>query len=220
MLKRFPALLVVVLALAAPATPYAVEPANLDVAKREITAYIASGEYGKNIAEVALRANKWISKRVTKAKPDQKLAVVFDIDETTLTNLSLMQAYGFGYNPKVWNDWVNEGRAPAIIPVQTVYDNAVRHNVAVFFITARTEDNRAGTEKNLREVGYETWTRIYFLADKTQPRSSRQYKTEVRRDIESQGYTIIANIGDQDSDLLGGHAERFFKLPNPFYVVR
>jgi hypothetical protein len=31
---------------------------------------------------------------------------------------------------------------------------------------------------------------------------------------------IIANIGDQPSDLFGGHAEKMFLLPNPFYRVR
>jgi len=30
---------------------------------------------------------------------------------------------------------------------------------------------------------------------------------------------LIANIGDRDSDLAGGHAERAFKLPDPFYFT-
>jgi acid phosphatase len=31
---------------------------------------------------------------------------------------------------------------------------------------------------------------------------------------------IIANMGDQASDLAGGHAEKTFKLPNPFYLTK
>jgi HAD superfamily, subfamily IIIB (Acid phosphatase) len=46
-----------------------------------------------------------------------------------------------------------------------------------------------------------------------------QYKSGARRDIESQGYRIIANVGDQYSDLAGGHAQRAFKLANPFYFL-
>jgi len=38
-------------------------------------------------------------------------------------------------------------------------------------------------------------------------------------EIEQAGFTIIANMGDQPSDLLGGRAERMFLLPNPFYRV-
>ena len=45
------------------------------------------------------------------------------------------------------------------------------------------------------------------------------YKTSQRIAIEQVPKTIIANIGDQYSDLVGLHAERTFKLPNPFYFI-
>jgi len=35
----------------------------------------------------------------------------------------------------------------------------------------------------------------------------------------AKGYTIIANIGDQYSDLVGGYAEGEFKLPDPMYYI-
>ena len=44
------------------------------------------------------------------------------------------------------------------------------------------------------------------------------YKSGARRAIERQGYKIVANIGDQRSDLAGGAAKRTFKLPNPIYT--
>ena len=28
------------------------------------------------------------------------------------------------------------------------------------------------------------------------------------------------NLGDQTSDLVGGHAEQGFQMPNPFYYIR
>lgn len=40
------------------------------------------------------------------------------------------------------------------------------------------------------------------------------YKTGKRAEIEARGYTIIANIGNKQSDLVGGHAERTVKLPD------
>jgi 5'-nucleotidase (lipoprotein e(P4) family) len=219
MLKRLPALLAALLFLALPATPFALEPANLNSAKWAVQQYATSGEYGRDLAAVALQANKYVTKRVARAQPGQKLAIVFDIDETVLTNLSEMQENDFGYVPAVWNRWLAESRAPAIVPVQAVYETAVRHNVAVFFITARHENQRASTEKNLRQVGYDTWQKAYFMADDTE-KAPRLYKTAVRVQIESEGYTIIANIGDQASDLQGGHADKTFKLPNPFYIVK
>ena len=38
-------------------------------------------------------------------------------------------------------------------------------------------------------------------------------------EIAERGYTIIFSMGDQDSDLAGGYAERTFKLPNPVYYL-
>jgi hypothetical protein len=39
------------------------------------------------------------------------------------------------------------------------------------------------------------------------------------RAIEAQGYRIVASVGDQYSDLAGGHEAVAFKLPNPFYFL-
>ena len=50
-------------------------------------------------------------------------------------------------------------------------------------------------------------------------RTTVDRKSSARAAIEARGYVIIANIGDQHSDLRGGHAERTFKLQNPFYLM-
>ncbi len=46
-----------------------------------------------------------------------------------------------------------------------------------------------------------------------------QYKSGTRAYIESQGYDIVADFGDQFSDLLGGYADKTFKMPNPNYYL-
>jgi len=46
-----------------------------------------------------------------------------------------------------------------------------------------------------------------------------QYKSGTRAYIESLGYEIVANFGDQYSDLQGGYANKTFKLPNPNYYL-
>jgi hypothetical protein len=45
------------------------------------------------------------------------------------------------------------------------------------------------------------------------------YKSATRAHIESLGYEIVANFGDQYSDLKGGHSDRNFKMPNPNYYL-
>ena len=46
-----------------------------------------------------------------------------------------------------------------------------------------------------------------------------QYKSGTRAYIESKGYDIVADIGDQFSDLLGGFSDKTFKMPNPNYYL-
>ena len=46
-----------------------------------------------------------------------------------------------------------------------------------------------------------------------------QYKSGTRAYIESQGYDILADLGDQFSDLEGGFADKTFKMPNPNYYL-
>ena len=46
-----------------------------------------------------------------------------------------------------------------------------------------------------------------------------EFKTSVRKEIAEKGYAIIADIGDEYSDLVGGYAEGKFKLPDPMYYI-
>ena len=224
MLKRLlPLGLALVFAVGSLPAVETAEPPNLYNLKQQINGYVASGQYGKDVVKVAAEANAYLVKRIPKgiprsAKTSKKLAVVFDIDETTLSNIRHIQANDYGYIPKIWDSWVAEGQCTAIYPVQAVYQTALNGKVDVFFITGRKPADARGTERNLREVGYETWTRIiYKPADFTE--STKAFKIDVRRKLAAEGYLIILNMGDQDSDLLGGYAERTFKLPNPFYIA-
>lgn len=218
-LSRLPALLTLLAVFTLPASQFAVEPPNLDPAKDAVLSYVNSGAYGRDVTKIAVRAHKYLAKRLAKPlRKDEKRAIVFDIDETTLTNLNHILAHDFGYVPEVWRKWVASGQAKPIVPVQLIYDLAVRQNVAVFFITSRSPEEAMATERNLRETGYSVWTGIRYKPDAAMP--TRQFKTGMRRQLVNEGYTIVLNIGDQDVDLVGGLAERTYKLPNPFYLLK
>lgn len=221
MFKRLAPLFALAALLALTFAPlHAAEPANLSLAKDAVNRYLASGEYGQQLTKISVKAGKYLAKRVARPlKEGEKRAIVLDIDETALTNLSHITAHDFGYVPDVWSRWVASGQARAIIPIQLVYDIAVQNNVAVYFITGRPPADAPGTEKNLRETGYGTWAKIHYKpADHNG--TARSFKAGVRKQLIAEGYTIVLNIGDQESDLDGGFAERAFKLPNPFYLIR
>jgi ribosomal protein L44E len=147
----------------------------------------------------------------------KKLAIVFDIDETTLSNYSAIEADNFTFGPKSQAEATDE-IGTAIQPSLDLFNDAKAHGITPFFITGRGEASRAHTESNLRREGYSDWKQLY-LKPAGSTLSTVAYKTGAREDIESQGYKIIANVGDQYSDLAGGHAQRAFKLANPFYFL-
>jgi predicted secreted acid phosphatase len=130
-----------------------------------------------------------------------------------------MRAMDFGDTPEAWAAFVAKGDAPVIEPVREVYRTARRLGVAVIFITSRKEKDRTGTEKNLRAAGVGEYERLILQPDDSKDTSAR-FKTAARAKLAAEGYVIIANIGDQESDLSGGFAERTFKLPDPFYVIK
>jgi predicted secreted acid phosphatase len=196
------------------------EPRNLSALKEEINAYVDSGRYDADLARVANQARAWIEERAGRRQPGEKLALVFDTDETALSNLPQMRRFDFGYEQDSWEVWIKEAKCLPIESVREVHRAALNHGVAVFFITARWESDRAATEQNLRAAGYDGYAMVYCAPDGSKDASAEAFKTAQRKKITEQGYTIIANIGDQMSDLNGGYAERTFKLADPFYLIK
>lgn len=196
------------------------EPVNLSTAKAAVVRYHDSGEYARELAEVASRATRWIEQRAAARRAGERLAVVFDIDETVLSNYGHMHGEDFGYKPEVWAAWVARAEAPAIEPVREVFRTARRLGVAVVFITGRRDPrDRAGTELNLAREGMGDYERLMMTPQDGRSLSAAARKVEMRRALATDGFTIIANLGDQQSDLVGGFAERGFKLPGPFYRI-
>lgn len=199
------------------------EPRNLSLLKQEIRAYVESGAYSREVAAVAAQAGRWIEERAgqTRESPGRvtsgKMTVILDLDETLLSNWPEMVALDFGHSSATWSAWVAEGRAPVIEPVREVYRTARRLGVDVIFLTGRRERDRPGTEKNLKAIDCANYAALICKPD-TDKGSSAAFKTAVRKRLTEEGRVIIANIGDQQSDLVGGFAERTFKLPAPFYL--
>jgi hypothetical protein len=148
---------------------------------------------------------------------NKKLAVVFDIDETALSNYSAIVADGFVYGPKSQSEAVDE-IGVAIKPTLDLYNLAKSKGITPFFITGRPEAQRAPTEDNLKREGFTDYAQA-FLKPAGFSGSTVQYKSGARAQIEQQGYHIVASVGDQYSDLAGGHEDTAFKLPNPFYFL-
>ncbi|MBD0422479.1 hydrolase [Streptomyces sp. TRM S81-3] len=150
----------------------------------------------KDCQAVMDQALPYLKERIAGVAPGEKQAIVLDIDNT-----SLETDFGFSF-PQ-----------PANRPVLEVARYAQEHGVALFFVTARPGIIHAPTAYNLDHAGYES-SGLYVRGFFDLFRNVAEYKTAQRADIESRGYTIIANIGNSATDLSGGHAEKTFKLPD------
>jgi predicted secreted acid phosphatase len=150
----------------------------------------------------------------------KKLAVVLDIDETSLSNYTEIVQADFAYIQQTWDQWVNQASAPAIAGTLRFYQQAEKLGVAVFFITGRPESQRAATEKNLRAAGYTQWAGLVLRTAAEAKTPTTAYKSAARQRIVAAGYTLAVNMGDQMSDLNGSpQAEVSVKLTDPFYYI-
>lgn len=217
-------------AAAAPSAAWVTPPpaGSLARLKQQLIRYRCT-RYDADIARVDHQAAAWIARRAPHvARP----ALVLDIDETALSNWPVMVHNDFAYfrdgdcdlnAPRACGQaaWEKSGVASAIAPTLALFNAAKAAGVAVFFVTGRREtaEESAATETNLRKAGYDGWAGIFLRPPDSHEMSVAVFKSGARAKIEAQGYRIIANVGDQQSDVAGGHAERRFKLPNPYYYV-
>ena len=177
----------------------------------EIVEYRESGEWARDARRVVARARRHVGRNL-----DGRPAIVLDVDDTALSSYACLKAVGFD-RTKV--SCGASGDLPAVAATRRLYRFARANNVAVFFVTGRRERLREVTADNLRATGYRGWRRMYLRPDRERPGTHDGWKARTRARIERRGFTIVANVGDQRSDLDGGHALRRFKLPNPMYVI-
>jgi predicted secreted acid phosphatase len=142
---------------------------------------------------------------------------------------------------------VTAQKFPAVPGVVDLAKAAEREGYAIFFITGRPATQEKATLGNLTADGvgidagypkptrlkdgedglftkpsvasYPAYLRAACAADPNGVCTTIHYKSATRAHLEASGYEIVADLGDQFSDLKGGHADKTFKLPNPTYYL-
>jgi hypothetical protein len=210
----------------------------------EVRGYVSAGAYGRDLAAVGARARRYMLIRVRnlrraarkrcrratangvrgaqlqRACRKPKLAIVLDIDETSLSNYGCLENANFSQTTAALAVCIATMGGEAIEPTLAIFNTAKRKGLGTFFITGRPETIpgvRSQTEADLRQEGYDGWTKLTL--GPSIDFDTIEYKSGERRAIERGGYRIVLNVGDQESDLEGGHADRAFKYPNPFYFI-
>ncbi|MET9670314.1 HAD family acid phosphatase [Streptomyces sp. NPDC006475] len=188
----------IVLAAVPAAAATAAEPATAGTVRTVEASFsdVDHATWKQDVAAVVAEARPWIESRTADAGTE-KQAIVLDIDNTALET----------YFHPFWQQ-----PTPAVADVRDLARYADSRGVAVFFVTARPGIVESLTEWNLKQTGYPVDG--LYLSELSDLFEVSVYKTEKRAEIEAKGYKIIANIGNTTGDLVGGHAERTFKLPD------
>jgi predicted secreted acid phosphatase len=221
---------------------------NIDSVKKTIYTYYGDTGDGKankekspyisELKKITKQQKATLVKRYAQAiRHKEKPALVFDTDDTTLWTYDMEVAgMHFNFDPALQDVYVQGQKFPATPMMVSYVNTAQEMGYTVFGLTGRNDDQKAATIANLQKVGYSSkaFTEDRFFTKWTGVGSSQQptyiscaaakcttieYKSQTRRHIEDSGYTIVANYGDQYSDLIGGYADHTVKLPNPTYYL-
>jgi HAD superfamily, subfamily IIIB (Acid phosphatase) len=190
----------------------------------------ADSAYAHDVRLVEANVTGWLR---TRASTPQS-AVVFDVDDTLLSSYAYGATHEFsGYTltgpaSGPLAECVRAKCLWAVFGMSALVSAARAMGYSLFYVTGRPRPYQSVTLQNLAEQGIPA-PRQLFTKPTTAPFPSYlpcnascttiDYKSRTRAHIERFGYQIVANIGDQASDLAGGHAERTFRVPNPMYIT-
>ncbi|GMH41786.1 hypothetical protein BSKO_09696 [Bryopsis sp. KO-2023] len=190
------------------------------------------GRYWQDIEMVVTSIRKTLlAKERSVLLPNESQMVIFDIDETVLSNLDIYKRMGFGhFVQEDFDEWVLSSEAPAIPGMPSLLHDIWKTGASIGFITGRVEQLRNATAKNLKFAGFgekcsESGTATTMCYEELILRGegphvdALTYKQEARAEL-SKEFQIVSSTGDQWSDLLGApRPSIIFKMPNPFYYL-
>jgi hypothetical protein len=195
-----------------------------------VTVASSTSNYARQMKQIAAGAEAYLAQAASRYHGPGKPAVVFDIDDTLLSTYDYTLAEQFGYDSATNQVWIDDAAFPAVFYMPQLVTFAAEHGYAVFYITGRPQSQTAATIKDLTSAGYAAPAAGHLFLKPSAPPAylhcaaapactTTEYKSGTRKYISSLGYTIVADFGDQYSDLLGGDAGHQVKLPNPMYYI-
>lgn len=177
-------LLALVLLLTAGLGPAAVS------AEPEHRAAPTRAEWISDVREVMRGSGDYLRERT--ASGDERLAVNFDIDNSTIAS------------------YYDGREAGAILRVRTFARLASRLGVKIFFNTARLPAMRQRSIDQLTDAGYV----VDKLCMRRKGETLAAGKQRCRDRFAARGFTLIANVGNNPTDFVGGGYEMAYELPN------
>jgi hypothetical protein len=189
----------------------------------------ADSNYANEAESDAAAGERWLG---ASHQTQGTRAIVLDVADTTLLTWNYEIFSNWAFNPTTNAQFVTDQKFPAVFGMVDLANTAEREGYAVFFLTGRPAAQETATLGNLTADGisvdagypkpttlsdgedglftkpavadYPDYLRVACANDPNGSCTTTHYKTATRAHIESLGYDIVANFGDQFSDLTGG----------------
>lgn len=217
------------------------EPVTPDKALADcpVAAYTMGLRYQQQSAEIrALQRQSWalatyrLKDILSEPQGGKPPAIITDLDETVIDNSALLvrdlKACHDYTSWDTWGDWEKKGE-PTLIPGAKAFLNyASDHDVAIYYISDRLEENHAHTMETLKALGLPQVDREHVLL-LGPPKQARRASVE-------KDHRVVMQLGDTLHDFsedfakkslndeyqaVEDHAERFgndwIVLPNATY---
>lgn len=139
-----------------------------------------------------------------KKKSGKPFAIITDVDETFLDNSPYAVSEGEkgkDYDPKTWASWTAKAEAKAYPGSLDFFKYVASKNVTIFYITNRDGNDKIGTLKNLKNLGFPSVDENHLIL-----KTSTSDKEE-RRNAVLNNYNVILYLGDN----LGDFSNIFYK---------
>lgn len=197
---------------------YKNDPEKLNYYIDLVKEYYDSGSYEKEVLKVCHRACQYFNNLDIDSSKNN--AVIFDIDETALSNYELYRSKNLNWGKYTDTDeYRKKAQCKAIKPVLDLYNFLQKKGYKIIFITSRNAKLYNGTYKNLTKEGYKDFETLILLPleiAKDKSINHSDWKKNTRKEL-SEKYNIVASISDSEKDLTGGYTGYKIKLPNYLY---
>ncbi len=150
-----------------------------------------SGRAGRCGHRVSTRARRAAPER---NRPEEKLALILDIDETTLSNYRELSAPISHIIPAAFNAWIDAKQAPAIPGTLRLYKEAQRLGVNILFITGRPMRSAPPQSSICAPQGFDHWQELVMRPAAHGTQTIGEFKRRREAQIVAKGYTLASML--------------------------
>ncbi len=196
----------------------------------DIVAFRQSGGYTADISGTVSRARTyldgWLDRTCGKKASVSKVRkcralVVSDMDDTLVSWYPDYSdpAVNWQENPPVQEQIMQACGTPAIAPSVNLLKRARARGVAIVVISGRKQAQAPYTASCLEKIGVTGVRQLILRSPGNEEMTATVFNSRARARLVRQGWKIALSLGDQVSDMGGGHADAGFLLPNPMYFI-